>query len=113
MILTPAALRIVMPMCPDLESMSAALGPAMDQGGIVLPVAMAAFLAQCSYECDQGRQITEPGDGRAYEGRIDLGNTQPGDGLRFIGRGLIQNTGRGIYTILSQIFVWILSIILN
>src|SRR5271157_867255 len=98
MILTPSQLHIVMPCCPDLDSLSAAIGPAFDQGQIVMPVAQAACLAQCAYECNQGRQITEPGDGQRYEGRDDLGNTEPGDGLRFIGRGLIQNTGRAIYT---------------
>jgi putative chitinase len=35
---------------------------------------------------------------KVYEGRKDLGNNQIGDGKRFLGRGLIQLTGRDLYT---------------
>jgi putative chitinase len=107
MTLTPDQLRLVMPMCPDLAGFAAGLSDAMDKGAIVIPQAQAAFLAQCAYECDQGRQLTEgggPADWAKYEGRADLGNTQPGDGARYPGRGDIQGTGRGFAEAMTRQF---------
>lgn len=76
------------------------LGPlnqAMEEWGIDKPARRAAFLAQIAHESGSLRYVREIADGKAYEGRKDLGNTEPGDGPRYKGRGLIQITGRTNY----------------
>lgn len=73
------------------------LNDSMAEAGIDTPAREAAFLAQIAHESGSLRYVREIADGKAYEGRADLGNTQPGDGPRFKGRGLIQITGRANY----------------
>lgn len=70
------------------------IGPAMERGGIVTPVRIAAFIAQLAHESGDYLWMQELADGRAYEGRADLGNVHPGDGPKFKGHGPIQITGR-------------------
>lgn len=78
------------------------LNDAMDEFGIDTPARQAAFLAQVAHESGSLRYVREIADGKAYEGRADLGNIQPGDGPRFKGRGLIQITGRANYRACSK-----------
>lgn len=76
------------------------LGPlnrAMKERRITTPARQAAFLAQIAHESGQLIYTRELADGRAYEGRRDLGNFEKGDGPKFRGRGLIQITGRANY----------------
>lgn len=56
-----------------------------------------SFLGELAHESGSLRYARELADGRAYEGRQDLGNVRPGDGPRYRGRGLIQLTGRNNY----------------
>ncbi|HEX8290827.1 MAG TPA: glycoside hydrolase family 19 protein, partial [Pyrinomonadaceae bacterium] len=76
---------------------------AMLEFGIDTPPRQAAFLAAIAYESAELKFTVEPGDGKAYEGRRDLGNIHPGDGPRFKGRSPIQLTGRNNYKVYGQL----------
>jgi putative chitinase len=73
------------------------LNAAMREFDITTPLRQAAFLGQILHESGSLVYTEEIASGKAYNGRVDLGNTQPGDGERFKGRSLIQITGRVNY----------------
>lgn len=66
------------------------------------PKRISCFLAQVGHESLDLKYTEEIASGKAYEGRLDLGNTQPGDGVKFKGRGFIQLTGRANYKAFSD-----------
>lgn len=74
----------------------------MPKYSIDTPQRIGGFIAQVGHESASFSAVREYADGKAYEGRKDLGNTQEGDGVKFKGRGLIQITGRGNYKWCSQ-----------
>lgn len=100
--LTPDLLRRVMPGCPAPDLYAEPCWAAMVEADITTVVRAAAFLAQISWESNDLQHWEELASGRAYEGRLDLGNTEPGDGPRFKGRGPLQVTGRKAYLLLEE-----------
>jgi len=73
-----------------------------DSGILDHPLILAHFLGQAVHETGSFTYLEEIASGKAYEGRVDLGNTVPGYGVRFKGRGIFQLTGYANYVLYSK-----------
>ena len=85
-----------------ISGMAGAFAGTLARYAIDTPLRVAHFLAQTAHESDGFCTTEEYADGRAYEGRLDLGNVEAGDGPRYKGRGLIQLTGRINYSLTGR-----------
>lgn len=98
--LTDEILKAVMPNAP--KARRALFLPFLNEAalrfGITTELRLAAWLATLAVESMELRYTEEIASGAAYEGRDDLGNNQRGDGRKYKGGGLIQWTGRDVYT---------------
>lgn len=96
--ITKDILRSIMPLIGErADSFVQPLNDTMEIYEINTPQRQAAFLAQLAHESGEFKYMRELADGKAYEGRKDLGNVHEGDGVKYRGRGPIQITGYDNY----------------
>jgi putative chitinase len=102
--ITSDQLKAIMPYANHdrIELFVLPLNNAMRDFEINTRLRIAGFLSQVAQESGSLVYVKELASGKAYEGRVDLGNDKPGDGVKYAGKGLIQVTGKLNYTSCSK-----------
>ena len=94
--LTEPQIRQMMPLAGQrLNAHVPYIGPALEEGGIVVRKDIASFMCQLAHESGEYRYMEEIASGDDYDQRTDLGFTPEldGDGRIYKGHGPIQITG--------------------
>ena len=99
--IAPGSKKSKYKLLPDLSNWMNEWCPQFD---IDTPNELRHFIAQCAHESDSFNVLKEYASGKAYENRIDIGNTAPGYGVKYKGRGLIMNTGYSNYLELGRVY---------
>jgi putative chitinase len=99
MILTVELIKAIDRHCQtkDIEKLLPFLNHALPRYEINTPLRIAMFLGQALTETMHFFYLKEMASGKAYEGRLDLGNDVVGEGVKFKGRGIFQTTGDANY----------------